>query len=68
MHPSMQFLFKCVIDTCNKYNVESSICGELPSNRSDAVEFLVKAGIASLSVNLDALDKVRQQVSELEKN
>ena len=66
MHPSMQFLFKHVIDVCNKYNVESSICGELPSNREDAVDFLVKAGIKSLSVNLDALDKVREQVSKVE--
>jgi pyruvate,water dikinase len=67
MHPSMQFLFKYVIDVCKKYNVESSICGELPSNREDAVEFLVKAGIDSLSVNLDAIEKVREQVSEIEK-
>jgi pyruvate,water dikinase len=66
MHPSMQFLFKHVIETCKNYNVESSICGELPSNREDAVEFLVKSGIDSLSVNLDALDKVRQWVSEVE--
>jgi pyruvate,water dikinase len=67
MHPSMQFLFKYVIDVCKKYNVESSICGELPSNREDAVEFLVKAGIDSFSVNLDAIEKVREQVSEIEK-
>jgi len=66
MHPAMQFLFKHVIEICNKYNVESSICGELPSNRSDAVEFLVRAGIRSISVNLDAIDKVKNQVSELE--
>jgi pyruvate, water dikinase len=68
MHPSMRFLFKHVIDVCNKYNVESSICGELPSNRSEAVEFLVSAGIKSLSVNMDALDKVRKHVSDLEAN
>jgi len=65
MHPSMQFLFKHVIETCKKYNVESSICGELPSNRRDAVEFLVKTGIDSLSVNIDAIDKVREWVSEI---
>ncbi len=67
MHLSMQFLFKHVIETCKKYNVESSICGELPSNRRDAVEFLVKTGIDSLSVNIDAIDKVRGWVSEIEK-
>jgi len=66
MHPSMKFLFKHVIETCKKYNVESSICGELPSNRQDAVEFLVKEGINSLSVNIDAIDKVREWVSQIE--
>jgi pyruvate,water dikinase len=68
MHPSMQFLFKHVIEMCKKYNVESSICGELPSNRKDAVEFLVKVGIDSVSVNIDAIDKVRGWVSEIEKS
>jgi len=68
MHLSMQFLFKHVIEVCKKYNVESSICGELPSNRRDAVEFLVKTGIDSLSVNIDAIDKVREWVSEIEKS
>ena len=66
MHPGMKFLFKHVIEVCNKYNVESSICGELPSNRKDAVEFLVKTGIKSISVNIDAIGKVRQWVSEIE--
>jgi pyruvate,water dikinase len=56
-----------VIDVCKKYKVESSICGELPSNRKDAVEFLVKAGIDSLSINLDAIDKVREWAAEAEK-
>jgi len=66
MHPSMQFQFKHVIETCKKYKVESSICGELPSNRRDAVEFLIKTGIDSLSVNIDALEKVRKWASEIE--
>jgi pyruvate,water dikinase len=66
MHPSMQFLFKHVIEVCKKYKVESSICGELPSNREDAVNFLIKVGIDSLSVNLDAIEKVREQASKEE--
>ncbi|MEM5804435.1 MAG: phosphoenolpyruvate synthase [Candidatus Aenigmatarchaeota archaeon] len=67
MHGSMRFLFKHVIDACKKYGVESSICGELPSNREDAVEFLVGAGIDSLSVNIDAIDKVREWAARSEK-
>jgi pyruvate,water dikinase len=67
MHPGMQFQFRHVIETCNKYDIESSICGELPSNRKDAVEFLVNTGIKSISVNIDAIDKVKEWVSVVEK-
>ncbi len=67
MHPALQFLYKHVIKVCKKYGVETSICGELPSNRKDAVEFLVKAGIDSVSVNIDAIEKVRKWIAEIEK-
>ena len=67
MHGSMRFLFKHVISTCKRYGVKSSICGELPSNKEEAVEFLVRAGIDSVSVNIDAIDKVRGWVSNIER-
>ncbi len=67
MHPAMMRLFKDVIWTCKKHNVKTSICGELPSNREDAVEFLIECGIDSVSVNIDAIDKVRQWVARIEK-
>jgi len=67
MHPGMQYLFKHVIKTCRKYGVQTSICGELPSNRYDAVEFLIRTGIDSVSVNLDAIDKVRGWVAQIER-
>ena len=66
MHPSMQFQFKHVISSCKRYGVTTSICGELPSNREDAVKFLVGAGIDSLSVNIDAIEKVRGWLASLE--
>ncbi|MCD6476833.1 MAG: phosphoenolpyruvate synthase [Candidatus Aenigmarchaeota archaeon] len=68
LHPSMKFMFKHVIEICKKYKVETSICGELPSNRKEAVEFLVNLGIDSLSVNIDAIDKVRSWVAEVEQS
>ncbi len=67
LQTGMKHIFKYVIETCNKYNIETSICGEAPSNREDIVEFLIKTGIKSLSVNIDAMDKVRSQVSKIEK-
>ncbi len=59
MHPGMQYQFKSVIKTCKRYGVKTSICGEAPSNRRDIVDFLIHTGIDSLSVNMDAIDKVR---------
>lgn len=67
MHPGMQFLFRHVIQTCKKYGVKSSICGEAPSNRFDIVDFLVRTGIDSLSVNIDAIEKVRGWVAKIER-
>ena len=66
MHPAMRHMLKHVIDECKKYGVETSICGEAPSNRRDIVEFLINSGIDSLSVNIDAIDKVRKWASEIE--
>lgn len=67
MHPAMMRLFKDVIWTCKKNEVRTSICGELPSNSEEAVEFLVQCGIDSVSVNIDAIDKVRGWVARIEK-
>ena len=66
MHPAMRFQFRHVIGACKRYGVTSSICGELPSNREDAVRFLVGAGISSISVNIDAIEKVRGWVAAIE--
>ncbi|MBU5575370.1 MAG: phosphoenolpyruvate synthase [Candidatus Aenigmatarchaeota archaeon] len=67
MHPAMQYQFKHVIDICKKFGVKTSICGEAPSNRYDIVEFLVKSGIDSISVNIDAIEKVRFWVARAER-
>jgi len=66
-HPAVLKMFKEVIKTCKKYGVETSICGEAPSNYPEIVDYLVKCGIDSLSVNIDAIAKVRKQVAEIER-
>jgi pyruvate,water dikinase len=66
-HPAILKLLKYVIQVCKKYNVESSICGELPSNKPEIVKLLIKWGITSISVNIDAIDKVRAQAAKTEK-
>jgi pyruvate, water dikinase len=66
-HPAMKKIFQYVIDVCKEYNVESSICGEGPSNDQELVEFLVNAGIDSISVNMDAIGKVRSTIMKTER-
>ncbi len=66
-HEAVKKLIKYVIDVCKKYGVETSICGEAPSNYPEFVEFLVKCGITSISVNIDAIDRVRRKIAEVER-
>jgi pyruvate,water dikinase len=54
-----------VIRFCKQYKVESSICGQAGSKK-DMVEFLVKQGIDSISVNADVAQDVSKLVKKLE--
>lgn len=66
MHPAVLRSIKKVIETCKKYGVETSICGQAGSNQ-DMAEFLVKAGVDSISANPDAVFKIREIVARAEK-
>jgi len=59
---------KSLIETAHQHNVKVSLCGQAPSVYSEFVEFLVKNKIDSISVNPDAVLKVKKAVSEIEKN
>src|SRR3989344_5514848 len=66
MHPAVLRQIKHVIDVCKKYDVETSICGQAASSEEMA-EFLVKAGIESISANIDSVKKIRKIVAKTEK-
>ena len=65
-HPAVLRLMRHMIKTCNKYNVESSICGEAGSN-PEMSKYLVRFGIRSISSNIDAVDKIKRMVAETER-
>jgi len=67
MHPAVLSQIKRVIRICKEYKVESSICGQAGSKK-EMVEFLVRNGIDSISVNADVAYDISALVSELEKN
>lgn len=56
-----------IISTCKKYKVTSSICGQAPSDYPEIVEFLVKNGVTSISVNPDVIERTREIVFDIEK-
>jgi pyruvate,water dikinase len=65
-HPAVVKLISRVIKICKKYGVYTSLCGQAGS-RPDYAELLVKLGIDSISVNVDAIELVRETVARMEK-
>lgn len=66
MHPAVIGELAMVIRACKRYHVKTSICGQAGS-RPEMVEFLVHQGIDSISVNIDAVDNVREIVAKTER-
>jgi pyruvate,water dikinase len=68
MSPEVLWALRKAIKTCNKYSITSSICGQAASTYDEMVEILVEAGITSISVNPDAIKRVRNMIHEVEKS
>ncbi|OGK10104.1 hypothetical protein A2767_00590 [Candidatus Roizmanbacteria bacterium RIFCSPHIGHO2_01_FULL_35_10] len=66
-NPVIIKVLKEIVTTATKYNVTSSICGQAASDYPDLVEELVKAGITSVSINPDAIDRTRESIHNIEK-
>lgn len=56
-----------VIRICEEQGVTTSICGQAPSNYPELVEFLVRQGVTSLSVNPDRVIETKQLVAGIER-
>lgn len=65
--PAVLWALKRVITSCNNHAITSSICGQAPSVYDDMVEFLIKSGITSISVNPDSIDRVRNVIYNAER-
>ncbi|MBW1895901.1 MAG: phosphoenolpyruvate synthase [Deltaproteobacteria bacterium] len=51
---------------CNKHGVTTSICGQAPSVYPDYLEFMIRCGCTSISVNPDTVVSSRRSVAMLE--
>lgn len=65
--PVVDWSLHRTIRIANKHHISSSICGQAPSTYEDLVLKLVKWGITAISVNPDAIYRVRQVISDAEK-
>ena len=64
--PAVKRIIAHLIQVAHENGVTVSICGEGPSNLPDFAEFLVRAGIDSISVNNDAVITTRRNVAQVE--
>ena len=64
--PAVKRIIARLIRVAHENGCTVSICGEGPSNLPDFAEFLVRAGIDSISVNNDAVAVTKQNVAQVE--
>ncbi|MDR0371975.1 MAG: phosphoenolpyruvate synthase [Nitrososphaerota archaeon] len=64
--PAVKRIIAHLIKVAHENGCTVSICGEGPSNLPDFAEFLVRAGIDSISVNNDAVVATRKHVAQVE--
>ncbi|HVO37199.1 MAG TPA: phosphoenolpyruvate synthase [Candidatus Acidoferrum sp.] len=65
--PAVKRILAHLIKVAHENGVTVSICGEGPSNLPDFAEFLVRAGIDSISVNNDAVVATKRLVASIER-
>ncbi|MEM1539045.1 MAG: phosphoenolpyruvate synthase [Candidatus Bathyarchaeia archaeon] len=64
--PAVKRVIAHLIRVAHENGCTVSICGEGPSNLPDFTEFLVRAGIDSISVNADAVVATKRLVASIE--
>jgi len=58
----------CIIRECRRLGLTCSICGQAPSVHAEYAEHLVRWGIDSISVNVDAIERTRRNVAIAEQS
>lgn len=64
--PAVLDAIRRIIETSHSLGLTCSICGQAPSVHPEYAERLVRWGIDSISVNVDAIDQARRNVARAE--
>ncbi|AXN45405.1 Phosphoenolpyruvate synthase [Mycobacterium marinum] len=59
-------MIRLAVEGCRRNGIHSGLCGQAPSDYPDMAEFLVRAGIDSVSLNPDVVVKTTRQILDLE--
>lgn len=65
--PFIVNLLETIVKTAVRHGITASICGQAASDYPDLVEKLVNAGITSVSINPDAVERTRELIYHIEK-
>lgn len=66
-NPAVKKMIYDLIQVANRKGCKVGICGQAPSDHPDFAEFLVEAGIDSISLNPDSILGVLERIAKLEK-
>jgi pyruvate,water dikinase len=64
--PAVLRALELAIEGAHRAGRKIGICGQAPSDHPEVAEFLVRAGIDSLSLSADAVATIRLRVADLE--
>lgn len=65
--PAVKRMISQVIKVAHQYGCKIGICGQAPSDHPDFAEFLVEAGIDSISLNPDSITRTIPHIAAAEK-
>jgi pyruvate,water dikinase len=66
-NPAVKAMLSRAIEVCKSKGIKIGICGQAPSDFPEFAEFLVDAGIDSISLNADSVINTTMRVAEYEK-
>ena len=66
-NPAVLRLISHVIRICREHDVTTSICGQAPSNYPEYLEFFIREGATSISVNPDVVTQTRLMTASIER-